>query len=250
MNIKYWLPVSWLLLAGFASGETFYKDAPHYDQKENAVVMCCQLVPLPRPQRQELLQIIDLFKNKKIDEAMSINDKLIAKIETLLAKDERRAIASLPNESMKLMNLVVANDSQKPTYLVSRDWMRPYYLRAVAYFEKKRPEAAKKALEVALIFSPFDPETLNERGNYYSLKRNWDAAEADFSQALAMSKLIHDNEAYSNYLQGRALRGLGFIAVERKAWQLAEDYYTEALKINPNDNKAKGELRYVQVNRQ
>ncbi len=249
MNIKKYLPLCFLLAAFSLFGaEIYYKNAPHFDKEKGSVVMCCKLVPLPKTEQQELLRIINLFKAKKTNEALRINDKLIVKIEKLLAKDSRRAIASPPSESMVLINLMHSN--KRSTYLVSRDWMLPYYLRAFAYFEKKKPQLAKEALEKALKLSPYDPQVLNERGHYYSIRKQWEKAEKDFSTALEMAKLIRSNEADSKSFQGRALRGLGYVAVERKQWQKAEDYYTQALKLNPQDHKAKGELIYVQTNRQ
>ncbi len=231
------------------NADNYYQQAPHYNAGNKQMVMCCRLEPLPEPLQQELARISHLFKEQKIDEALAINDAFIPKIEHLLAKDKRQAIASLPEISHVILNLSNASAANKDAYLVSRDWMMPYYLRAYGYTVKGKPKLAKKYLDEALQFSPFDVRTLNERGLYFSNLKDWKAAKKDYQKALEMARLIESNPKENSVLQRRALRGLGYIAVEQKQWDKAESLYREALRLDKNDEHAKVELMYISKNR-
>ncbi len=59
----------------------------------------------------------------------------------------------------------------------------------------------------------------------YNVAKDWDNAEKDFTTALEMATLVK-----SVWFQGRSLRGLGYIAIERKQWDKAVDYYHRALR--------------------
>ncbi len=250
-----------LLLALFcsvsAAEEKTTNQISHYDKQTNTISQNYRLYELPQAQQTGMQAIIELIKSHKIDEAMRLNDKLIKTIERLLDKKQTlhnkkgtfRAIASYPDDPMTLLNLLNLANTKQQGYLVSRDWLIPYYLRAYMLIEKKDTQAAMKALNRALEFSPYDPQVLSERGHLYNISKDWNNAEKDFTLALEMAKLLTISKGDSISFQGRALRGLGYIAVERKQWDKAVEFYHQALKINPNDKGAQNELKYIEQNR-
>ena len=74
------------------------------------------------------------------------------------------------------------------------------------------------------------------------------AAEVDLNKMREYGKMSA-NPADAIGYQGFALRGLGYIAVERKQWDKALGFYNEALKLNPNDDKAKAEIDFIRHSR-
>ena len=48
---------------------------------------------------------------------------------------------------------------------------------------------------------------------------------------------------------GRALRGMGFTLIEKGRLDEAEKLFRECLQLNPDDGKAKSELRYIEDHR-
>jgi tetratricopeptide (TPR) repeat protein len=44
---------------------------------------------------------------------------------------------------------------------------------------------------------------------------------------------------------GRAWRGMGYVLIEQGRLEEAEAIYKKCLTLDPNDEKAKGELRYI-----
>ena len=65
-----------------------------------------------------------------------------------------------------------------------------------------------------------------------------------FNRLIEAAKTLPDR-AQSVFFQGVALRGQGYAAVERGQCQAAEQYYLQALRLNPNDQAAKNELDFV-----
>lgn len=141
-----------------------------------------------------------------------------------------------------------ANQHKQDAYLVAREWVLPLYLRAYAYIDKGDLKAAYTDLNAALQLAPFDPQVLNERGHYHILQKNWAAAEADFKKAQEAAKLLTSTTGGTT-LQGRALRGLGYIAVERQQWDAAIAWYQQALALNPQDHVAQSELAHAKRHR-
>ena len=247
------LLLSLILTASFtAQAAPVYTQTPHYDSTHKKLVISRDtnhLLPLPAPYQQQIARILVLLQQKQNDVAIQELNQLISQTQTLLAKDSRRTYAAFPDPAFALLVLVdAANQHRQDAYLVAREWVLPLYLRAYAYIDKGDLKAAYPDLNAALQLAPFDPQVLNERGHYHILQKNWAAAEADFQQAQEAAKLLTSNTG-STTLQGRALRGLGYIAVERQQWDAAIAWYQQALALNPQDHVAQSELAYAKRHR-
>ena len=79
-------------------------------------------------------------------------------------------------------------------------------------------------------------------------RKDFAAAEVDLNKMREYGQMSA-NPADAIGYQGFALRGLGYIAVERKQWDKALGFYNEALKLNPNDDKAKAEIDFIRRSR-
>ena len=245
--------LSLILAASFTAQATpVYTQTPHYDSTHKKLVISSDnnhLLPLPSPYQQQIARILILLQQKQNDVAIQELNQLVSQTQALLAKDSRRAYAAFPDPAFALLVLVdAANQHKQDAYLVAREWVLPLYLRAYAYIDKGDLKAAYTDLNAALQLAPFDPQVLNERGHYHILQKNWAAAEADFKKAQEAAKLLTSTTGGTT-LQGRALRGLGYIAVERQQWDAAIAWYQQALALNPQDHVAQSELAHAKRHR-
>ena len=124
----------------------------------------------------------------------------------------------------------------------------PRYVRAFAHVEQKNYAAAAAELDAVLAVAPYEPQFLAERGQVANAMKDFAAAERIFKRLQESAKTLPD-PAQAAFYQGSALRGLGYGAVERGQWQAAEQYYRQALQLNPNDRAAQNELQFVRQHR-
>ena len=82
---------------------------------------------------------------------------------------------------------------------------------------------------------------------YRSLGR-LDEAMASYRRALAGLEANPDTQLV-NRRKAVALRGIGWIYAERQQWDEAEQTFNESLEIEPGNENALSELRYIEENR-
>lgn len=242
------LLLSLVLAAAAADAQNFYPRAPFSDAATKSIQPCCEPVPLPPAWEQKAYQAAALLHNRHPQEAVSILNPLVAQTRTALARDPRRAYASFSDETAVLAVLLQAARAKQSAYVVSRAWVTPLYLRAYAYRELGDLPKAKADLDAALQLAPLDPQVLNERGQYFLLKKELAAAEADFEKALESATLLKPNPQVTKY-KGLSLRSLGYVAVERGQWDKAVRFYQKALALNPEDTLAQAELAFIRTHR-
>ena len=109
-------------------------------------------------------------------------------------------------------------------------------------------EQAAADLDAVLEIAPYEPQFLSERGQVANGQKDFATSDRIFDRLTEAAKTLPDR-AQSVFFQGVALRGQGYAAVERGQWQAAEQYYLQALRLNPNDQAAKNELDFVRRHR-
>ncbi|MDO4879425.1 MAG: tetratricopeptide repeat protein [Neisseria sp.] len=197
---------------------------------------------LPENMRRELGQAATLVQQHKGSQALPILDKLVKQADAELKKHKN--VRAAGNEVHALLLLAEAANSKKDTEVLPAEWLMPRYVRAFVYVEQKDYAAAARDLDNILAVAPYEPQFLGERGQVANAQKDFAAGEKIFKRLIAAAKTLSD-KTQSVYFQGMALRGLGYAAAERKQWQAAEQYYRQALKLNPNDRTAKNELVFL-----
>jgi len=130
------------------------------------------------------------------------------------------------------------------TVVLDYDYALAYYLSAYIFVEEGNFEAAIGDLRKALSLSPRNSIFLAELGHVYQTVRNWPAALEVFAQAEEASEGFSPDSVKDSEL-GRALRGQGFSLIELHRLEEAEAVFERCLEINPKDEKARNELRYI-----
>ena len=95
-----------------------------------------------------------------------------------------------------------------------------------------------------MALSPSNSQFLSELGNIYELEKNWTMALQTFQRSEEAAEFSPPES--KNAELSRAWRGLGYVYVELNQIDEAEKMYLRCLELDKNDQRALGELRYVQ----
>ena len=127
--------------------------------------------------------------------------------------------------------------------VLSPTWAEAYFTKGYALQDLGRIPEATASIDAALALSPLNAHYLHERGNLYEGEKNWPKAQEVF-------KLAADNAAFSPDSTraaelGQARRGTAYVLVELGKLDEAEKIYEQCLAADPNDARARRELKYV-----
>ena len=189
-----------------------------------------------------------LLQRGQAAQALPQLDKLVAEAEATLKRDTQNRVYAADDRNFVIASLLEAAKRKQSAVVVSTDWIAPLYARAYALIELGQLDRARADLDRVLAISPYTPRALGERAQISMHRKDFAAAEVDLNKMREYGQMSA-NPADAIGYQGFALRGLGYIAVERKQWDKALGFYNEALKLNPNDDKAKAEIDFIRRSR-
>lgn len=138
---------------------------------------------------------------------------------------------------------IMAKKAQKKAILLSPLWNDALYLKGYAMVEVGDLNTAITLLNQAVQLAPNTSINYSELGHIYQTRGDWDQAKAQFAKAFEASQYSPANTQVRD--KTRALRGLGFAAIEQGQYDLARAYYQQSLQLDPNDKLAKMELEYI-----
>ena len=240
-----------LLLAAAVSAPTVYaapKSAPQTTSNAPAKVESPVPNNMPAEMRRRVEAAMALLQRGQAAQALPQLDKLVAEAEAVLKRDTQNRVYAADDRNLVLASLLEAAKRKQSAVVVSTDWIAPLYARAYALIELGQLDRARADLDRVLAISPYTPRALGERAQISIRSKDFAAAEADLNKMREYGQMSANPAAAIDY-QGFALRGLGYIAVERKQWDKALGFYNEALKLNPNDDKAKAEIDFIRRSR-
>jgi tetratricopeptide (TPR) repeat protein len=187
-----------------------------------------------------------LLGENKPAEAIELLDRIIAFHVSKNESDNRRKYCASSSEESLAYMVMAANDKQSAT-MVDRQLCMAIFLKGFALIDLKRPLEAKPLFDQALAMAPMNSQFLAELAEWHKVRREWEPSFALFERAL-------DAVAFSPAdlqlrRQCRALRGMGFIRIEQGNLDEARTLFERCLKIDPNDEKSKAELRFIEDER-
>lgn len=203
---------------------------------------------MPDDMRRRVEAAMALLQRGQAAQALPQLDKLVAEAEATLKRDTQNRVYAADDRNFVIASLLEAAKRKQSAVVVSTDWIAPLYARAYALIELGQLDRARADLDRVLAISPYTPRALGERAQISMHRKDFAAAEVDLNKMREYGKMSA-NPADAIGYQGFALRGLGYIAVERKQWDKALGFYNEALKLNPNDDKAKAEIDFIRRSR-
>ncbi|MCL2162270.1 MAG: tetratricopeptide repeat protein [Betaproteobacteria bacterium] len=208
------------------------------------------------PKRAEFQQLLgkgaELIQAGMTEEAIRTFDQITSFYEKEYKNSTSKIYcARTPAESLVYMTTEAAenakgvkNPKYKSAVVFSPVWAEAYYLKGFALIEQKKLEAAREALQRALELSPMNAQFLIELGQLYTINKQFDPAMTVYKQAEEAAGFAHEQQ--KNILIGHALRSQGYILIEQNKLEEAVKIYGKALELDPNDGRAKNQLRYIE----
>ena len=203
---------------------------------------------MPAEMRRRTDAAMALLQRGQAAQALPQLDKLVAEADAVFKRDTKNRVYAADDRNLVLATLLDTAKRKQSAVVVSAEWIAPLYARAYAYTELGQFDRARADLDRVLAVSPYNLRALGERAQLSMRRKDFAAAEADLNKMREYGKMSANPAAAADY-QGFALRGLGYIAVERKQWDKALGFYREALKLNPKDSKAQAEIDFIRRNR-
>jgi tetratricopeptide (TPR) repeat protein len=196
-------------------------------------------------QRERLETGARLLHGRRPDAAIElVLDPLIADHEKKY-RAERRTIHCARTSAEALAYLVAASQANRLAVVLSTTtWADALRLKGYALIELGRLDEARATLEQAVALSPSNSMYLSELAYTYQVSKDWERMRALFQQAADAAALSPDARRKPEL--GRALRGLGFALVELGHLDEAEAAFRRCLDLDPQDERAQGELAYLQ----
>ena len=205
--------------------------------------------PPPDPdeiaQDQMLGQVVDLLKQNHMPDVLTLLDKMNARADEKIKADGRRAYTARTSPESLLYLLQAANEKAPNGAVVYHVvWSEGYFLKGFVLNGAGQAAVAEPWLQRALAMAPMNSQYLLELGNLYTRQRNWPAALDYFHKAEEASRVYAPDNLKNGDL-GKAWRGTGYVLVEQNKLDEAEKVYRQCLDVNPNDQRAANEIKYV-----
>lgn len=189
-----------------------------------------------------------LFDERKFDEAAEAYGRIAGDFaERYSSTDEQRYYCAHSGAESLLYLLLAAKDDVSASAL-GPEWCEALFMQAYSYVELKRIDLALSPLARAVDLAPYNAQYANELGFVYRSLGRLDEAMASYRRALAGLEANPDTQLV-NRRKAVALRGIGWIYAERQQWDEAEQTFNESLEIEPGNENALSELRYIEENR-
>jgi tetratricopeptide (TPR) repeat protein len=185
------------------------------------------------------------LKAGKPQEAIALIDPLIAKAQTSDAKDPK---AMCPSVAVAVLSQFMNKDGMNVTVTVEDDWCEAMLIKGYALGELKRRAEAVVVLEQLVAHDGSNPNYLAEYGFALQANGQLDGAFNAYKRVKGVASSLRDS-ASAKHWRAVALRGLGYVHIERQQWDEAVKAYNASLKDEPDSNVAKSELEYIRQKR-
>lgn len=191
----------------------------------------------------------DLLDRKQPEQAIKVGfDPAIAAYAKRYANVDYKVYSAITREEslLYLMTEAAGQDEgnvSRNAKVVGPGWGYAWFWKGFALGELGDNVAAQAALHEALRLSPNNPHFLSELGYTYLREKRWIEALSTYESADAFALFAPQEKQKEE--RGRAWRGQGYALVELGRFDEAEAKYRACLKLDPTDDKARGELGYV-----
>jgi type IV pilus assembly protein PilF len=154
--------------------------------------------------------------------------------------ERARVHTELAASYMQVGNFAVAIEEANVALKVSPTYAPAYSVLGLIYMQLRDDALAESNLQQALRYAPNDPDILNNYGSFLCQRKREDEAIKMFLAALR-------NPLYRT--PERSWLNAGICAVQRKDVASAEEFFLQALKIQPDNGRALYELAAIAYGR-
>jgi tetratricopeptide (TPR) repeat protein len=191
-----------------------------------------------------MTQVKELVLKGKPAEALPLAEQIIAENEQRYAGEKKR-IFSGQSLAMIMANMLGASATASDAIDAGPPYGEAVFFKGYILIDLGRGDEARAFLDRAVSLSPSNPQFLCEAGNWY-------AEHHQAARGLELFQQCEDNASLANdqpFMRARAARGKGYSLIELGRLDEAEAIYRKRLADDPKDEKAAGELRYIEQQR-
>ena len=199
-----------------------------------------------RPKLYKVEAAQKLLLSGKVDEALALVDPIIAQA---LKSDAKEPDAMCPSEATALLQEMLKQETKRDVLITTEnDWCKAMLVKGYALNELKRPQEAEAILAALTGHAPNNAQYLVEYAYTARLNGRLEKAMALFKDAEARAAAMTNRDSGAHW-QAVALRGQGYIHVEYKRWDDAQQAYQRSLELEPANKLALGELKFIEDTR-
>ena len=205
--------------------------------------------PFDDAQWATLLKGVALVEQKQPAQAITTSfEPVIAAYASRYSKTDKvfYSAQTMPETLMYLGDAASRNKDGSDTrnaVVLGPGWGYAWFWKGYALGELGDNAGAQVALQEALRLSPYSSHFLSELGYTYLRDKRWIETLSTYESADAFVVFAPDEDQKRE--RGVAWRGQGYALVELGRFDEAEAKYRACLKLDPQDEKARGELAYV-----
>jgi|GEM_PF-1030431 len=185
------------------------------------------------------------IRAKNPGKAVELMRPVLADFERQYAGEKRDIFCAVTPEQ-KSRYLSDAEKANRPAVTIEPGWCRAQYVTGYALIDLDKLPEAQAAFERLVRYAPQNSRYLNELAYIYMKQKKWQQSLDVYRRAEAAADLTPDRIDEERCL---ALKGVGYDLVELGDFNAAEAAYRKCLNINPNDQDAPRELKYIEEQR-
>ncbi|MEO5772832.1 MAG: tetratricopeptide repeat protein [Sphingomicrobium sp.] len=187
---------------------------------------------------------LQMVMSGKPKEAIPLLDAVIAANQARHA-DPAIQVYCARGPAETLMYMAESAARGRSAVAVGDTWCDALFFKGYALFDLGQREESRRWIERAVAMAPHNAHYKGELAESYKAAREWGKAYALFAET-AEDARVYSPDDIKNFDLRRALRGMGFVLIEMGKFDEATAKFEECLKLDPDDQKAKGELRFIE----
>lgn len=231
---RRWLPLlSILVFSKVLASEGMFETTQTHLQWEVAAREGAQY----RKNHSEAIAAMNLGDSSKAEKELR---KIINWCESESESGTAKAVAVSTAEESKLY--LATAEGGLPIVWVDMVCPASYKMLAFLFVNSRATDSALRYLDLAATIAPYWAEPYAERGYIMNQLGRFAEARIEYQKALDLATL-HPS---SSYVIPMALRGIGFSLIELGDLDAAKAAFERSLTIEPKNDLAIGELRYIE----
>lgn len=183
-----------------------------------------------------------LLRDHQPQQALEVATTALAAYDADHAGEKRRLYCGMSGPETLLYLSMAARDKVEAV-AVAPGYCEALFLKGYALIDLGKPAEARAAYEQLVRLAPMHAHFLTELGQLSRVEKDWPHMLSTCETARGAAGLAAPADKVRE--EGAALRCQGYALVEEHKLDEAEARYREALRIDPGDQKAAGELRYI-----
>jgi tetratricopeptide (TPR) repeat protein len=187
---------------------------------------------------------VQLMQSGKAADALGYFERVAADYDDKFSDPNMRYYSARTVPELLFYAVDGASTGKTKTVVIAANWSYAHYLKGYAMIELRRMSDAKPSLARAIALSPQNSQFLSELGHIYEFEKSWSQALDLYQQAETAAEFSPPGS--KNGELARAWRGQGYVLVELKRWDEAEQRYRKCVELNQGDVRAQKELLFIQ----